>query len=58
LLGIVLWVGSSFSEIEIRARELAQWIRALAVLAKDPGLIPSTHRETYSHTRCTLVQRN
>jgi hypothetical protein len=30
-----------------RARELAQWLRALVLVAKDPGLIPSTHVEAH-----------
>jgi hypothetical protein len=28
---------------------LAQWLRALAVLPEDPGLIPSTHMVAYNH---------
>jgi hypothetical protein len=30
------------------AEEIAQWIRALAVLPEDLGLVPSTHMETHN----------
>jgi hypothetical protein len=30
-------------------REMAQWLRALAALAKDLGLVPSTHRVAHNH---------
>lgn len=29
------------------AGELAQWLRVLVVLAKDPGLFPSMHLKTH-----------
>jgi hypothetical protein len=29
------------------AGELAQWLKALSVVAKDPGLIPRTHMEAH-----------
>lgn len=35
---------------------MVQWVRALAVLAKDPGSIPSTHMEVhYLLSTSTLV---
>lgn len=32
-----------------KARELAQWLRVLAALTEDQGLILSTHVMTYNH---------
>ena len=32
-----------------RGREIAQWFRALAALAKDQGLVPSIHMVSHNH---------
>lgn len=37
-----------FEENRLKAREIAQQLRALAVPAKDPGLIPSTYTVVHS----------
>ena len=31
-------------KVYIGAREMVQWLRALATLPEDPGSIPSTHK--------------
>ena len=38
-----------WEEYEAGARELAQWLRVLAALAEDPGLVPSTHMLAHSY---------
>jgi hypothetical protein len=35
-----------FKRTKLGAGEMAQWLRALAALAKDPGLVPNTHTVT------------
>ena len=40
VLGIENWLR--------KANEIAQWLRALSILADDPGFVTSTHNETYS----------
>jgi hypothetical protein len=36
---------------DLRAGEIAQWLRTLAVLAEDPGLIPRTHIVVHCHLK-------
>ena len=36
-------------KIEFEAKERAQWVRALAALAEDLGLNPSTLMVAYNH---------
>jgi hypothetical protein len=36
-------INKRFKNILPGAGEMVQWLRALSVLPKDPGLIPSTH---------------
>lgn len=33
----------------IGVRDLAQWLRALGILAKDPSSVPRTEMATHSH---------
>lgn len=41
---IALILGIEF----LGSREMAQWLRALTILAKDPGLIPRTQMVAYN----------
>lgn len=36
-------------ETQIRAGEMAPWIRALAAVPEDPGLILTTHLGAHNH---------
>lgn len=33
----------------LRAGDIVEWLRALAVLVEDLGLIPNTHMATHNH---------
>jgi hypothetical protein len=39
--------------LTVGTREMGQWLRALAVLLKDWGSVPSTHRSQPSVKWCT-----
>ena len=41
---------SALNKNEIGAREMAQWLKTVAALAEDVGLIPSTHIAAHCHT--------
>jgi hypothetical protein len=43
-----------FKENKLEAREIARQLRALAVPAKDPGLIPSTYMATHNCLKLQL----
>ena len=38
----------------VRAREMDQWLRALAAFAEDPGSIPSTHARAQTYMLAKL----
>ena len=40
---------STLTKIKMEAGGMAQWLRALAVLAEDPSSTPSTYRELTNH---------